>query len=409
MSSRQRPSQRRAKPARGRTISFHQAGVFVALALLLAGIGVGGCASPGDPTARQRSVVPQAVKDLSAWQQGDEFVLSFTLPGQSVRNEPLAAPPGVEIYRGAAEPGGGVKPPEKVSTRLIYTIPSEVVNSYVEEGKIVFRDRIEPGQLTHTPGTAAEYIYAVRTRAERNRSSAESNRVMLHIEPPPEPVAEVRARLTQTTAETPSMTVTLEWPRDANTVYYVYRAEITPESASAAVTDASKAVLQKPLAKVTEERTSENAGDSLLQYRDTKIEPGHTYMYIVRRATEFIGPYTVVSADSKPVLITVSEKTPPAAPQGVEAVVVPAAQQAGAYMSLSWAISPEADVAGYAVYRSEQADARGTRLNESLLGSPTYRDLSAAPGRRYFYSVTAVDGAGQESAPSATVEAQIPQ
>ena len=88
---------------------------------------------------------------------------------------------------------------------------------------------------------------------------------------------------------------------------------------------------------------------------------------------------------------------------------MPASQQVPAHVSLSWAISPETGVAGYVVYRSEQVAARGIKMNENLLGSPTYRDLSVAPGGRYFYSVTAVDGAGQESPPSAAVEAQIPQ
>ena len=82
----------------------------------------------------------------------------------------------------------------------------------------------------------------------------------------------------------------------------------------------------------------------------------------VRRAARIaIGADTVESADSKPAVITVAEPVPPAAPQDVEAVVVPAARTAAAYVSLSWAISAEAGVAGYAVYRSEQPEARRRR------------------------------------------------
>ena len=95
-------------------------------------------------------------------------------------------------------------------------------------------------------------------------------------------------------------------------------------------------------------------------------------------------------------------------PSDLEAVVLPAAEPEQASVSLAWNIASEADVAGYAVYRSEQEGVRGVRLNGQLLGSPTYRDGSVAAGRRYFYSVTAVDTAGQESAASAAVEAQIP-
>jgi hypothetical protein len=366
---------------------------FGALALLLAVIGAGGCASPDEPTARQRPIIPQAVQDLQARQQGDEVVLSFTLPGQSVRNEALAASPAVEIYRGAVEAGG--KPPEKVSTKLIYTIPGEMVNSYAEEGKIVFRDRIEPSELAHAQGIGAGQTYVVRTRVERNRASAESNRVVARIYAPPEAVGEVRTAVAE-------RAVTLEWLPAAAAggagEYRVYRAELAPGSAAAAA-DVSPASLLKPL------RLLGPVAET--KYRDSNFEWGHTYMYVVRRVVQ-MGGDTVESADSKPAVITPAEVQPPAAPQGVEAVVVPASQQA-AYVSLSWAISSEAGVAGYVVYRSEQADARGTRLNENLLGSPTYRDLSVTPGSRYFYTVTAVDGAGQESTPSAAVEVQVPQ
>lgn len=365
---------------------------FGALALLLAVIGAGGCASPDEPTARQRPIIPQAVQDLQARQQGDEVVLSFTLPEQSVRNEALAASPAVEIYRGAVEAGG--KPPEKVSTKLIYTIPGEMVNSYAEEGKIVFRDRIEPSELAHTPGIGAGQTYVVRTRVERNRASAESNRVVARVYAPPEAVGEVRTAVAE-------RAVTLEWLPAAAAggagEYRVYRAELASGSAAASA-DVSPASLLKPL------RLLGPVAET--KYRDSNFEWGHTYMYVVRRVVQ-MGGDTVESADSKPAVITPAEVQPPAAPQGIEAVVVPASQQA-AYVSLSWAISSEAGVAGYVVYRSEQADARGIRLNENLLGSPTYRDLSVTPGSRYFYTVTAVDGAGQESTPSAAVEVPIP-
>jgi len=36
-----------------------------------------------------------------------------------------------------------------------------------------------------------------------------------------------------------------------------------------------------------------------------------------------------------------------------------------------------------------------------LLPAPVYRDMSVQPGYRYWYSVTAVDRAGNESTPSA--------
>jgi fibronectin type 3 domain-containing protein len=393
-----RPSQRRhpARPAGSEpAFIFCRACTLGTLALLLGTAGFAGCASPEEPAPRQRAIIPQAVRDLQGRQQGDDVVLTFTAPSQSVRNQPLAAPPVIEIFRGAAEPG---KPPEKNSTKLIYTIPGEMTQSYLENGKIVFRDRIEPGAIVKTPGASTAFIYAVRTQEARNRASAESNRVVARTYAPPESVGEVRAAVAKPA-------VTLEWAPAAGVPastgeYRVYRAEVAPGSAAPASANVAAANLIQPLQLLG------SVADT--RYRDSNFEWGHTYMYVVRRAVQ-IGPDTVESADSKPAVITPAEIPPPATPQDVEAVVVPAAQQTAAYVSLSWAISPEGSVVSYAVYRSEQEGARGVRLNQDLLGSPTYKDTSAEPGRRYFYSVTAMDGAGQESPPSAAVEAQIPQ
>ena len=329
------------------------------------------------------------------------MVLSFTLPSRSTRQEPLADPPAIEIYRGAFDPAG--RPLEKTSTRVFYTIPGELANSYQEDGRIVFRDAIEPGELAQAPGAGAGRIYAVRTRAERNRASAESNRVVVRTYVPPASVAEMRATISE-------RAVALEWPPAGQASgaaastgpgdYRVYRGEITPDSAAAAREDVAKATLLAPLRLLSQVAET--------KYRDGNFEWGHTYMYVVRRVAQF-GADAVESADSKAAVITPAEVSPPAAPQGVEAVVVPATPQAAAYVSLSWAISDEAGVAGYAIYRSEQPEAPAVKLNESLLGAPTFRDLSVAPGRRYVYRVAAVDGAGQESALSAAVEAQIPE
>ncbi len=80
---------------------------------------------------------------------------------------------------------------------------------------------------------------------------------------------------------------------------------------------------------------------------------------------------------------------PPAMPQTVVAVLVPAAAGAAAYVDLTWAINTESDLAGYAVYRSEQAGTpnRG-QMTPKMLPIPAFRDMSVAPGRRPSYRVT---------------------
>jgi fibronectin type 3 domain-containing protein len=66
-------------------------------------------------------------------------------------------------------------------------------------------------------------------------------------------------------------------------------------------------------------------------------------------------------------------------------------------------------LAGYRVYRSETEGTRGPSLTPELQPTPTYRDANVRPGQRYWYTVTALDRAGNESTDSAAVAAEIPQ
>jgi len=78
-------------------------------------------------------------------------------------------------------------------------------------------------------------------------------------------------------------------------------------------------------------------------------------------------------------------------------------------VDLSWSINVEPDFVGYRVYRSEQPDTKGQLLTTELLPTPAYRDTSVQPSRRYWYVVTAVDRAGNESTPSPPARVEIAQ
>ena len=57
-----------------------------------------GCGAPGEP-AERKSPIPVAIADLAASQQGDDVVLTFTLPKESIEHKPLKQLPAIEIYR----------------------------------------------------------------------------------------------------------------------------------------------------------------------------------------------------------------------------------------------------------------------------------------------------------------------
>lgn len=79
------------------------------------------------------------------------------------------------------------------------------------------------------------------------------------------------------------------------------------------------------------------------------------------------------------------------------------------WVSLTWDISREADLAGYHVYRSTDMAEDFTRISEILVNitEPIYSDTTVTGGLTYFYYVRAVDRAGNESEIGDMVMAQV--
>jgi fibronectin type 3 domain-containing protein len=140
-------------------------------------------------------------------------------------------------------------------------------------------------------------------------------------------------------------------------------------------------------------------------YQDTLFDFGKTYVYQVRTLVIADGN-PIESDDSTPAIVTPADTFPPAAPQNVVAAEIPGADNATT-IDLSWSINLETDLAGYRVYRSEKQGDRGQPLQLELLLAPAYGDNSVQPGHRYWYTVTALDRAGNESAPSDSVLADL--
>jgi endoglucanase len=91
------------------------------------------------------------------------------------------------------------------------------------------------------------------------------------------------------------------------------------------------------------------------------------------------------------------------------AALLPGAAPDKFVVDLSWSINLETDLAGYRVYRSEQEGTRGQLVTPDLLPTPALRDTSVEPGHRYWYTVTAVDRAGNESEPGGPAAVEVTQ
>jgi hypothetical protein len=376
------------------------AALLVSAVVLLAG----GCASPAEPIER-KPPVPQPVGDLAAAQSGNSVILTFALPREAVDHRSLDHPLSIEIYRDfepplGTPPGSSAKPLAAAPRSVHATIPAAVVDTYTDQGRIRYADTLQPQDFMQSRDSVAVYI--VRTRASAKQESADSNVVALRLHPAPEPISDVKAGVThsgiQVTWTPPQQTPVGPAPPIA--LYRVYRAMSQPAtSANLPATEKETAKPASPVLKVGEtEATS---------YLDTQFDLGKSYVYTVRSVLRY-DEEQIESADSNPFVVLARDVSPPASPRGLIVVYVPAQDTVPAHLELSWGISPETDLAGYNVYRSEQAGLPGTRMNSELLLTPAFRDMNAAPGRLYFYSVGAVDRSGNESPASAAVAGTVP-
>src|SRR6267143_5396593 len=356
-----------------------------------------GCGAPGEPVPPS-TPVPTAIKDLTARQAGDGVELSFTLPSNSISGEKLPAPPAVEILRGAVKSDGSADPK---SLKVVYTIPGALVESYRADGGVRFTDPIAPEETKLHPGSAV--AYAVRTRASQKSASADSNVVTLRVFPVPAPIVSVEARVTESGVEltwpVPAGTATGE-PVSTVTGYRIYRSEIHPSAPSSSPQDLPQGKPESHAALLASSETS--------SYLDTSVVFDHTYIYMVRSVMQVEG-VELESSDSQPVTVTPHDTFPPAPPQSLVAALLPGSAPGTVLVDLSWSINLETDLAGYRVYRTEQEGTRGQLVTPELLPTPAVRDRSVQPGRRYWYTVTAVDRAGNESAPGAAVIVDVTQ
>ena len=384
-----------------------------------------GCASPGEPVERT-APIPLAVSDLAARQSGNDVVLTFSLPKETTGHNPVSTPPSIEIYRGiypalsAAASLTTQSPPP-----LLATIPPAMVNSYTNGGTFRYSDSLTAGDFAAGNSlTVASYI--VRARLSPTKDSADSNRANVEIYAAPNPIADLQSQAIQSgidlTWSAPRATLTGATPAIAG--YRIYRANAeTPATAAAA----AAADMERSNAPGTPNTIAASAAPSASaatppqptspfvqigdastdEYRDGDAQKDKTYVYSVR-STIHAGENLLESADSNLATITLRDVFPPSTPTQLIATGVPAEPGLGPHIDLSWAINPETDLAGYNVYRSEQAGGHGTRINAQLLPTPAFRDMNAMPGQSYFYEVTAMDRTGNESPAGPAVEAALP-
>ncbi|MBO0799354.1 MAG: hypothetical protein J2P31_11090, partial [Blastocatellia bacterium] len=137
------------------------------------------------------------------------------------------------------------------------------------------------------------------------------------------------------------------------------------------------------------------------QYADTRFEFGKKYQYVVRALSTLADDTSLKNAiesnNSTPLTITPKDTFPPAAPTPLTVASI------GGLVSLYWPLNSESDVVGYNIYRSTDGNAspdKWVKLNSELHKTASFRDDKVEVGKEYFYQVSAIDAAGNESARS---------
>lgn len=134
-------------------------------------------------------------------------------------------------------------------------------------------------------------------------------------------------------------------------------------------------------------------------FEDRSVSLGQRLCYVVGTVVSM--EPVVESARSNESCLSVRDIVPPATPSGVAAL--------GGLdgVEVSWTPLTDGDLASYRVYREAPGGPR-ERVGEVSPPETSLRDITAVPGTRYAYLVTAVDRAGNESPPSAAVPGTRP-
>lgn len=135
----------------------------------------------------------------------------------------------------------------------------------------------------------------------------------------------------------------------------------------------------------------------LFEFEDLWLENSKTYSYYIVA----VDPLQNMSKPSEIISITARDLTPPISPANL------IAKEGDGFIELSWDIGLDLDLKGYNLYRASGLDKKFEKINKNLipLNTTYYKDESVGIGVQYFYYVTAIDEAQNESEKSNIVNA----
>jgi hypothetical protein len=362
------------------------------------------CGTPGAPLPPELEL-PKPVTDLRAARKGDHVFLTWTVPSKTTEHANIRYLDGTRVCRSLTTMSSCQNPVGEVARPTQQTRTSR--NGPNLKSQASYVDRL-PADLQQQ-NAQGEVTYAIAVFNESGRSAGLSNRVQVLAAPTLPPPSEFSTRPT-------ANGVVLNWtgmPESGtdHAIRHAYRILRREEGSSKDISLAEIAL---------------GPSSGPVQFVDHSFEWEKTYLYRITIATDIkrgtlqecppgVEPQpgsstcaTYVSVegdDSRPIRVYAHDVFPPAVPVGLQAVASGVGQ--APFIDLIWPPDSEADLAGYNVYRREEG-AQPVKINSGLINTPAFRDSNVQPGRRYFYSVSAVDLRGNESARSAEASETMP-
>ena len=334
-----------------------------------------GCGKQGPPEPPLRAV-PAATKDLAVVQQGPRLLLSFTYPQVTPAGTALEGISAAEIWatsRAAAEGKANPIDPREfnAAAKLQQRLAGADLTAATDGSRINVLLPLPEAPAGSAP--QAQY-FAVRTFGKDGDRSDLSNVAALVPKAPPAAPERVNV-----TARADGVLVEWSGVEGATAGYNVYRR------------DSKERAHGKPL---------HTSGAQERSWLDTTARFGQSYIYTVTALAQ--QEPIVESAITSEHEVRYQDRFPPPAPGDLVALA-----EAGR-VRLVWRGSEADDLAGYVVYRRDGESGTFTRLTAQPVEAAEFTDTSVQGGRSYSYRVTAVDQAGNESAPGGEVRAAVP-
>jgi hypothetical protein len=296
---------------------------FAVLVLLLLLTACGRVGPPQPPFIR----IPEAVNDLAVTQAGHELVLTWTNPPRYIDGSPAS-----NLARAHIRSNGELLATVNVNAAgqaQSYAMPADLRS----RGERTFNIVVETLQakLSETSNTASITPVEVPGRIAGLRGWVDQRRIFLDWDSP---------------ADHPELA-------DG---YIVARTDVPAEPET--VTDT--------------------------RYEDIRYQPGKPLAYNITPVRRVAGT-VVLGVGPEPVLVAAEDKTPPAAPAGLEFT-----QEV-----LTWEQNSEIDLEGYRVFRSDRPDGGFKEISDRVIMTNRFSDPEYRSG--LYYVVIALDDSGNPS------------